>query len=108
MPKTKYRNDRVSSIDQKKARLFDILEKLVPGFEELERAQSRSNLQEKEMICGQAIIHAISSPDPVRAMTRYVDSIRKGRSVPVMINCVALSLGVSRTATREILKNMIV
>jgi hypothetical protein len=106
--KTKYRNDRLSNIDPKEARLFDILEKLVPRFEEMERALSHCSPEEKQRIGGQTITHAISSPDPVHYMTRYVDSIRKGRSIPAMINCVALWFGVSRTTAQEILKNMIV
>jgi hypothetical protein len=107
--KTKYRNDDgLFDIDPKEARLLDILEKLVPRFEEMERVLSNPNLKEKEMLCGQAIIDAISSPDPIRAMTIYLDSIRKDRSVPQMINYVALSLGVSPIKARESLKNMIV
>jgi hypothetical protein len=74
----------------------------------MERVLAHSNPEEKQMIWGQAIIHAISSPDPMGYTTRYVSSIRAGRSVPKMINCVALSLGVSRTHAQEILKNMIV
>jgi hypothetical protein len=106
--KPKFRNDRLSNIDPKEARLFDILEKLVPRFEEMEQALSHSNSNEIRMIWGDAIIHAISSPDPIRAMTRSFSEIREGRSVRKMINCVALSLGVSRTHAQEILKNMIV
>lgn len=106
--KTKYRTDGPSDIDPKEARLTDILEKLAPRFEEMERVLSHHNLNEKEMIRGKAIIHAISSPDPVRFMTRYVDTLRKGRSVPLMINCVALSLSASPANARETLKNMII
>ena len=43
----------------------------------MEQALSHDNLKEKQMICGQAIINAISSPDPIRAMTRYVDANEK-------------------------------
>ena len=106
--KTKYRNDELSDVDPEEAPLIDILEKLVPKFEEMERALSHDNLKEKPMLCGQAIINAISSPDPIRAMTRSVVATRKGRSVPQMINYVALSLKVSPIKAREILKNMIV
>ena len=74
----------------------------------MERGLSHANLKEKQMLCGQAIINAISSPDPIRAMTRSVVATRKGRSVPQMINYVALSLGISPIKAREILKNMIV
>jgi hypothetical protein len=106
--KTKYRNEGLSDADPNEARLIDILEKLVPKFEEMERVLSNPNLKEKEMLCGQAIINAISSSDPIRAMTRSVVAARKGRSVPQMINYVALSLGVSPIKAREILRNMIV
>jgi hypothetical protein len=36
-----------------------------------------------------------------------VDAIRKGRSVPRMMDCVASSLGVSQTEVEEILKDML-
>ena len=93
--------------DPKKARLFDILEKLVPRFEEMEKVLSYSNSEGKQDIWARAIMHAISSPDPIRSMTRSLDSIRKGRSVRSMIDCVASSQGVSRTNAEEILKNML-
>jgi hypothetical protein len=93
--------------DPKKARLFDILEKLVPRFEEMEKVLSNSNSEDKQDIWAQAIVHAISSPDPIRSMTRSLDSIRKGRSVRSMIDCVASSQGVSQTNAEEILKNMV-
>jgi hypothetical protein len=93
--------------DPKKAQLYDILEKLVPRFEEMEKALSYSNSEGKQDIWAQAIMHAISSPDPIRSMIRSLDSIRKGRSVRSMIDCVASSLGVSRTNAEEILKNML-
>ena len=93
--------------DPKKARLFDILEKLVPRFEEMEEILSDSNSKGKQAIWAQAIIQAISSPDPIRSMNRSVDAIRKGRSVPRMIDCVASSLRVDRTNAEEILKNML-
>lgn len=105
--KPKFRNDRLSNIDPKEARLFDILEKVVPRFEEMEQALSlsHSNSNEIRKIWGDAIINAISSPDPIRAITISFSEIRKGRSVRNMINCVALSLGVSRTHAQEFLKN---
>jgi hypothetical protein len=106
--KTRHRNEWVSNNDPKMTRLFDILEKLVPRFEEMERIPAPFDLKEKQIIQGHAIIRAISSPDPVRNMTREVDSLRKGRSIPAMINCVAMSLGVSKTDVREILRNLIV
>lgn len=106
--KTKYRNDWTSNTDPKEDRLFDLLEKLVPRFQEMEQALANFKPEEKQRIGGQGIINAISSPDPIRYMTRYISSIRKGRSVPEMLNWVALSLGVSRTQAQEILKNMIV
>jgi hypothetical protein len=34
--KPRFRNDRPSNIDPREARLFDILEKVVPRFEEME------------------------------------------------------------------------
>jgi hypothetical protein len=91
----------------KKAHLFDILEKLVPRFEEMEQALSSSNSEDKQKIWAQAIMRAISSPDPIRSMTRSADAIRKGRSVRRMINCVAFSLEVDRTNAEEMLKNML-
>jgi hypothetical protein len=106
--KTKYRNEGLSDVDPKEVPLINILEKLVPKFEEMERVLSNPNLKEKEMLCSQAIINAISSPDPIRAMTRSVAAARKGRSVHQMISYVALSLGVSPIKAREILRNMIV
>jgi hypothetical protein len=106
--KTKYRNDWTSNTDPKEDRLFDLLEKLVPRFQEMEQALANSKPEEKQRIGGQAIINAISSQDPIRYMTRYISSIRKGRSVPEMLNWVALSLGVSRNQAQEFLKNMIV
>ena len=93
--------------DTKKARLFDVLEKLAPKFEEMEKALSYSNSKGKQEIWAQAIMHAISSSDPIRSMTRSVDSIRKGRCVPMMLDCVASSLRVSRANAEEILKNML-
>jgi hypothetical protein len=93
--------------DPKNARLSDILEKLVPKFEEMEKVLSYSNSKGKQDIWARAIMRAISSPDPIRSMTRSLDAIRKGRSVPIMIDCVASSLGVSRTNAEEILKNML-
>jgi hypothetical protein len=90
--------------DTKKARLYDILEKLVPRFEEMERSLSSDHSWEyRQTTCGQAIIHAVSSPDPIRAMARSADSVRKGRSVPKMIECVAFTLKVSETVAEETL-----
>lgn len=74
----------------------------------MEQALSNSNSEDKQKIWGMAIIRAISSPDPIYSMTRSVDAIRKGSSVPAMINCVALALGVTRAAAEEMLKNMVV
>jgi hypothetical protein len=93
--------------DPKKARLTEILEKLVPRFEEMEKVLYYSNSEGKQEIWARAIMRAISSPDPIRSMTRSVDAIRKGRSVPRMMDCVASSLGVSRTEVEEILKDML-
>jgi hypothetical protein len=93
--------------DRKKARLIDILEKLVPRFEEMEKVLSYSNSEGKQDIWARAIMHAISSPDPIRSMTRSLDAIRKGGSVRRMIDSVASSLGVSRTNAEEILENML-
>ncbi len=93
--------------DRKKARLIDILEKLVPRFEEMEKVLSYSNSEGKQDISAQAIMQAISSPDPICSMTRSLDAIRKGGSVRRMIDCVASSLGVSRTNAEEILENML-
>jgi hypothetical protein len=56
----------------------------------MEQALANSKPEEKQRIGGQAIIKAISSPDPIRYMTRYISSIRKAGSVPKMLNWVGL------------------
>ncbi len=90
--------------DTKKARLYDILEKLAPRFEEMEQSLSSDHSREdRQIICGEAITHAISSPDPIRAMTKYADSVRKGRSVRKMIKCVAFTLKVPESVAEETL-----
>jgi hypothetical protein len=106
--KANYNSNRPSYEDPKKARVFDTLEKLVPRFEEMEQTLSICSSEDKQKISGAAIIHAISSPDPIRSMNRSLDAIRKGSSIPKMINCVALSLGVTRTVAEEILASMVV
>lgn len=90
-----------------KARLYDALEKLVPTFGEMEQALSYYNLEDRQKTCGEMIMHAISSPDPIRNMSRSLDAIRKGRSVPEMIDCVALWLGVTRAVAKEILASKV-
>jgi hypothetical protein len=100
--KASYKSDWFHMGPQK-ARLYDTLEKLVPRFEELEQALSNQSPEEKQKIIGEAIIHAISSPDPVRSINRKVDAIRKGSSIRKMFNYVALSLGVTRTVAEEML-----
>jgi hypothetical protein len=91
-----------------KARLYDTLEKLVPRFEEMEQVLSSYSSEEKQEIIGEVIIHAISSPDPIRSMNGKLDAIRKGSSVHRMINCAALSLGVPPTAAKEMLASMVI
>jgi hypothetical protein len=103
-----HNRNRPSEEDPKKSRLYDVLEKLVPIFEEMEKALSNSSSKDKQKIWGDAIIHAISSPDPVRTMTRSLVAIRKGSSVPRMIDCVAISLGVNRNSAEETLKELLV
>ena len=103
-----HNRNRFSDEDPKKARLYDVLEKLVPRFEEMEKAMSNSNSKDKQKIWADAIIHAISSPDPIRSMTRSLVAIRKGSSVPRMIDCVAISLEVNRDSAEETLKEMLV
>jgi hypothetical protein len=94
--------------DTKKARLYDILEKLVPPFEVMEQSLSSDySMENKQAICGEAIIHAVSSPDPIRYMTRYTDSVRKSRSVIKMIKYVASTLKVSESVAEEALVNSI-
>lgn len=90
-----------------KARLYDALEKLVPTFGEMEQALSYYNLEDRQKTCGEMIMHAISSPDPIRSMNRSLYTMRKGSSVHKMINCAALSLGVTQTIAEEILANMV-
>jgi hypothetical protein len=41
-------------------------------------------------------------------MTRSLVAIRKGSSVPRMIDCVAISLGVNRNSAEETLKELLV
>jgi len=89
-PNANYNSNRYFYEDPKKARLFDILEKLVPRFEEMEKALSNYSSEDKQEISGLVIIQAISSPDPILSINRSLDVIRKGRLVPKMINCVAL------------------
>jgi hypothetical protein len=89
-----------------KARLYDTLEKLVPRFEEMEQVLSSYSSEEKQKIIGEVIIHAISSPDPIRSMNGELDAIRKGSSVHRMINCAALSLEVPPTAAKEMLASL--
>jgi hypothetical protein len=64
--------------------------------------------EEKQKVWGRIIIDAISSPDPIRTMNRSLDTMRKGSSIHKMINCAALSLGVTRTIAEEMLANMVV
>jgi hypothetical protein len=73
----------------------------------MEKVLFYSNSEGKQAIWAQAIMQAISSPDPIRSMNRSVDAIRKGRSVPRMIDCVASLLRVDRTNAEELLKNML-
>lgn len=108
LSKLSHNRNRPSYEDPKKARLYDVLEKLVPRFEEMEQALSNCNSIDKQKIWANAIIHAISSADPIRSMTRSVDAIRKGSSVPRMIDCVAISLGVNRNSAEETLKELVV
>lgn len=105
--KASYESDW-SHMGPQKARLYDTLEKLVPRFEELEQALSNYSSEEKQKIIGEAIIHAISSPDPIRNMNEKLEAIRKGSSVSRMINYAALSLGVPLTAAKEMLASMVV
>jgi|SRR5215217_7752298 len=107
-PKANYNSNRSFYEDPKKARLFDILEKLVPRFEEMEKALSNYSSEDKQEISGRVIMQAISSPDPILSMNRSLDVVRKGRLVPKMINCVALSLGVPQTAAEELLASMVI
>ena len=88
--------------------MFETLEKLVPRFEEMEQALPNNNSEDKQKDLGQVIINAISSPDPIRSMNGSLDATRKGSSVPKMMNCVALSLGVTRNVAEEILASMVV
>jgi hypothetical protein len=106
--KANYNSNRSFYIDPKKARLFETLEKLVPRFEEMEQALPNNNSEDKQKDLGQVIINAISSPDPIRSMNGSLDATRKGSSVPKMMNCVALSLGVTRNVAEEILASMVV
>jgi hypothetical protein len=105
--KASYESDW-SHMGPQKARLYDTLEKLVPRFEELEQALSSYSSEEKQKIIGEAIIHAISSPDPIRSMNGKLDAIRKGSSIRKMFNYVTLSLGVTRTVAEEMLASMVV
>lgn len=94
--------------DTRKEALYDILEKLVPPFEEMEQSLSSDySMENKRVTCGQAIIHAVSSADPIRYMTKYTDSVRKGRSVRKMIKYVAFTLNVSESVAEETLVNAI-
>ncbi len=106
--KANYNGNRSSYEDPKKARLFDILKKLAPRFEEMDQTISIFSSEEKQKVWGRIIIAAISSPDPVRSMNRSLDTMRKGASIHKMINCAALSLGVTRTIAEEMLANMVV
>jgi hypothetical protein len=90
-----------------KARLYDTLEKLVPKFEELEKALSNNSSEEKQKILGKVIMLAIASRDPIRTINGKLEAIRKGSSVHRMINCGALSLGVPHTAAEEMLASMV-
>ena len=74
----------------------------------MEDALSDIDLEKRQKACGEVIFNAISSPDPIRSMTRSVDAIRKGCSVPKMINCVASFLDVPRTVAEEILASGVV
>ena len=80
--KLSHNRNRLSEEDPKKSRLYDVLEKLLPIFEEMEKALSNTSFKDKQKISANAIIHAISSPDPIRTLTRSLVSIRKVSSVP--------------------------
>ena len=74
----------------------------------MEKALSNTSSKDKQKISANAIIHAISSPDPIRTLTKSLVAIRKVSSVPRMIDCVAFSLEVNRNSAEETLKELLV